>query len=41
MKNNMRRAMADCIYMAYVVRGEKIDTSAPATAPVAESSFPI
>jgi hypothetical protein len=24
MKNNMRRTMADCIYMAYVVRGETV-----------------
>jgi hypothetical protein len=35
MKNNMRRAMADCIYMAYVVQGERIDGPA-----AGETSFP-
>jgi hypothetical protein len=30
MKNNMRRVMADCIYMAYVVQGLTCDTSAAA-----------
>jgi hypothetical protein len=30
MKNNMRRAMADCIYMEYVVRGTKLTKSAAA-----------
>ena len=27
MKNNMRRVMADCIYMAYVVQGLKADAT--------------
>jgi pyrroloquinoline quinone (PQQ) biosynthesis protein C len=39
MKNNMRRAMADCIYMAYVVRGEGVDGTQPRAA-AGESSFP-
>jgi pyrroloquinoline-quinone synthase len=30
MKNNMRRAMADCIYMEYVVRAVKLDAKAAA-----------
>jgi len=35
MKNNMRRVMADSIYMAYVVQGMKIETNGAA----AETSF--
>jgi len=31
MKNNMRRTMADCIYMAYVVRGETVSGTAGAS----------
>ena len=27
MKNNMRRVMADCIYMAYVVQGLKCEAT--------------
>ena len=30
MKNNMRRVMADCIYMAYVVQGMTCESSAAA-----------
>jgi hypothetical protein len=30
MKNNMRRVMADCIYMEYVVQGVKLNTNAAA-----------
>jgi pyrroloquinoline quinone (PQQ) biosynthesis protein C len=30
MKNNMRRVMADCIYMAYVVQGQKCDAASAA-----------
>jgi pyrroloquinoline-quinone synthase len=30
MKNNMRRVMADCIYMEYVVQGTELSTSAAA-----------
>jgi pyrroloquinoline-quinone synthase len=40
MKNNMRRAIADAIYMAYVVRREKVDGSSAAETAVSESSFP-
>ena len=29
MKNNMRRAMADAIYMAYVVKGMTCNTKEP------------
>jgi pyrroloquinoline quinone (PQQ) biosynthesis protein C len=39
MKNNMRRAMADCIYMAYVVQNEKVNGAAARTIS-AESPFP-
>jgi pyrroloquinoline quinone (PQQ) biosynthesis protein C len=39
MKNNMRRSMADCIYMAYVVQGEKVNGAALG-ATAGESSFP-
>jgi hypothetical protein len=35
MKNNMRRVMADTIYMAYVLQGLRLDGSA------AEASFPL
>ena len=35
-KNNMRRAMADTIYMAYVVQGIRSDNNGA----VAEASFP-
>jgi pyrroloquinoline-quinone synthase len=31
MKNSMRRVMADCIYMEYVVQGVKLKTNAAAT----------
>jgi hypothetical protein len=31
MKNNMRRAMADAIYMAYVVQGVRLDGSTGAS----------
>jgi pyrroloquinoline quinone (PQQ) biosynthesis protein C len=37
MKNNMRRVMADAIYMAYVVQGLRLDVSGGA----AEASFPL
>jgi pyrroloquinoline-quinone synthase len=37
MKNNMRRAMADAIYMEYVVQGTKLNTNDAA----AEASFPM
>jgi pyrroloquinoline quinone (PQQ) biosynthesis protein C len=30
MKNNMRRVMADCIYMEYIVRAAKLNASAAA-----------
>ena len=40
MKNNMRRSMADCIYMAYVVQGEKVGGAKTRTAATGESSFP-
>jgi hypothetical protein len=40
MKNNMRRAMADSIYMAYVVQGERVEASKPRPAAVGESFFP-
>ena len=40
MKNNMRRAMADCIYMAYVVRRETVDGFNGSAAAAGESSFP-
>ena len=30
MKNNMRRVMSDCIYMAYVVQGQKCDATSAA-----------
>jgi hypothetical protein len=36
MKNNMRRAMADTIYMAYVVQGIRSGNNGAA----AEASFP-
>jgi hypothetical protein len=36
----MRRAIADAIYMAYVVRREKVDGSSAAETAVSESSFP-
>jgi len=39
MKNNMRRAMADCIYMTYVVQGLKADETSAAGAPAA--AFPL
>jgi hypothetical protein len=38
MKNNMRRVMADCIYMAYVVQGLKV--TEPTLAGAADS-FPL
>ena len=37
MKNNMRRVMADAIYMEYVVQGAKLTANGAA----AEASFPI
>jgi len=40
MKNNMRRVMADCIYMAYVVQGLKADGTAGRADPAGEASFP-
>lgn len=39
MKNNMRRAMADCIYMTYVVQGLKADERSAAGA--ADAAFPL
>jgi hypothetical protein len=36
----MRRSMADCIYMAYVVQGEQVDGVKPRPIAVNESSFP-
>jgi hypothetical protein len=30
MKNNMRRVMADCIYMTYVVQGIKCESASAA-----------
>ena len=40
MKNNMRRVMADCIYMAYVVQGLKADGAASRADAAGEASFP-
>jgi hypothetical protein len=37
MKNNMRRVMADAIYMAYVVQGARLTINGAA----AETSFPM
>ena len=37
MKNNMRRVMADAIYMAYVVQGARLTINGTA----AETSFPM
>ena len=37
MKNNMRRVMADAIYMAYVVQGMKAENNGTA----AEASLPM
>ena len=37
MENNMRRVMADLIYLAYVVQGMKVATTGAA----AETSFPM
>jgi pyrroloquinoline-quinone synthase len=39
MKNNMRRVMADCIYMAYVVQGLRAESTASPS--VGESAYPI
>jgi len=36
----MRRVMADCIYMAYVVQGLKADGTAGRADPAGEASFP-
>ena len=40
MKNNMRRVMADCIYMTYDVQGLKADGAASRTDAASEASFP-
>ncbi len=40
MKNNMRRSMADCIYMTYVVQGEAVNGTSHRAAAAGESSFP-
>jgi hypothetical protein len=37
MKNNMRRVMADAIYMEYVVKGVKFERNGA----VSETSFPM